>query len=86
MLVDERFFEHAAQLEQQERDRGIKAAQLAAMPEHSRKLANGKLMFPDFDHLHCYDCDEEIPHERLALGKVRCVTCQTLLERRAKGL
>lgn len=84
--MDERFFEHAAQLEQQERERGIKAAQLAATPEHSRRLANGKLMFPDFDHLHCIDCDEEIHAARLALGKVRCIQCQSLLERKAKGL
>lgn len=40
---------------------------------------------PDFDGKHCVegDCMGEIPPARLAMGKVRCVTCQSLLEERA---
>jgi len=37
---------------------------------------------PDFDGEHCVDCELDIPPARLLLGKVRCVFCQGLLERR----
>ena len=39
---------------------------------------------PDFDGAHCVEehCGEPIPKARLALGKVRCVSCQSLLEKR----
>lgn len=30
------------------------------------------------------DCGEELPIERIRLGKVRCVTCQSLIEHRSK--
>lgn len=40
---------------------------------------------PDFDGESCIDCDETIPAGRLALGKIRCVHCQGLLERKANG-
>jgi len=36
---------------------------------------------PDFDGKHCVDGGEVIPKGRLALGKIRCVYCQELLER-----
>ena len=32
----------------------------------------------------CVDCGEDIPAERLALGKVRCVHCQSTLETRRR--
>jgi RNA polymerase-binding transcription factor DksA len=35
---------------------------------------------PDFDGKHCIDGGEVIPAARLALGKIRCVKCQTALE------
>ena len=35
---------------------------------------------PGFDGLNCVDCCEEIPSARLAMGKVRCVECQTTME------
>jgi len=34
-----------------------------------------------FDGGHCVDCEIEIPRERLRLGRVRCVDCQSLAER-----
>ena len=37
---------------------------------------------PEFDGEHCVVCFDEIPFGRLRLGKVRCVFCQGLLERR----
>ena len=33
----------------------------------------------------CVDCDQELPEGRLELGKVRCVHCQGLLEKRRAG-
>ncbi|PZP54729.1 MAG: DNA-binding protein [Azospira oryzae] len=39
---------------------------------------------PDFDGRHCVECGERIPKERLALGRVRCVECQTTLEHQRK--
>ena len=37
-----------------------------------------------FDGRHCVeeDCEVEIPTARLNMGKVRCVECQALLEKR----
>ena len=34
----------------------------------------------------CEDCGEDLAPERLASGRIRCVYCQTLLERRGRGL
>lgn len=39
---------------------------------------------PDFDGFSCVDCGDDIPSDRLKLGKVRCVHCQTSLEEKAK--
>ena len=69
--MDENHFEMAERLEQAQRDSAIKAAAKASAPEKH----------PDFDGAHCVDCDIEIPDGRLKLGKVRCVDCQSHLER-----
>jgi len=37
---------------------------------------------PDFDGLTCVDCGDIIPAGRLQLGRVRCVECQSVTERR----
>ena len=41
---------------------------------------------PDFDGEHCIEpeCGVVIPTGRLALGRVRCVECQHLIERKAR--
>lgn len=31
---------------------------------------------PDFDGVHCLECDVEIPQKRLEAGRIRCVDCQ----------
>ncbi len=33
----------------------------------------------------CKECDDEIPLERLKLGRILCVICQTDLEQRQNG-
>lgn len=50
--------------------------------ERIRALAKPE-SHPDFDGLHCVACGDIIPKQRLALIKVRCVSCQSKLERYA---
>lgn len=50
-----------------------------ALENHRKKVAPES--HPDFDGKHCIDCDVLIPEGRLALGKVRCVDCQSELEK-----
>lgn len=55
-------------------DSAIEAARRATAPESH----------PDFDGESCIDCGDDIPQGRLALGKIRCVHCQTVKEHREK--
>lgn len=48
------------------------------------RRANEPESHPDFDGESCVDCGDTIPDGRLALGKVRCVNCQSKLELRRK--
>ncbi len=69
-------------------DEGDQAA-LHQMNENQQALAKiqAKLApesHPDFDGEHCIDCDKEIPEARLAMGRIRCVYCQEILENRSK--
>lgn len=50
-----------------------------ALERHKEKVAPEK--HPDFDGEHCVDCLIKIPEVRLEMGKVRCVHCQTELEK-----
>lgn len=34
-------------------------------------------------HTECVDCEDEIPEGRLNLGKVRCISCQEIKERKS---
>jgi RNA polymerase-binding transcription factor DksA len=69
--MDERFFELAAAREESERAAGVEAAAASTRPESH----------PEFDGTHCVECDNPIPQLRLAMGKVRCVFCQTTKEK-----
>ena len=52
---------------------------------HARAInLNKPEKHPDFDGVHCIDCDEKIPSARLLLSKVRCVDCQNDLEQKKK--
>lgn len=53
-----------------------------ALKVHKTKMAAET--HPDFDGVHCVDCDDEIPEGRLALNKVRCVHCQEFLDDKNK--
>jgi RNA polymerase-binding transcription factor DksA len=48
------------------------------------RAANAPETHPDFDGETCIDCGDDIPAERLALKKIRCVHCQGIKERREK--
>ena len=59
------------------------------MRENAMALAKAKAAMapethPDFDGESCVDCGDDIPTLRLSMGKVRCVHCQTALERKGK--
>lgn len=69
--MNESDLELADLLAQKQRERGIKSAQQAIKPEKH----------PHFDGLHCVDCEVEIPEPRLKMGRVRCVGCQSYIER-----
>lgn len=49
-----------------------------------QQAKNAPETHPDFDGEHCIDCDIVIPAARLALNKIRCVTCQGILEQKNK--
>ena len=55
-----------------------------ARSEQAARGRSGPESHPGFDGAHCVEekCGVAIPAGRLALGKVRCVDCQTILEKR----
>lgn len=53
-----------------------------ALKRHQEKMAPQK--HPDFDGVHCLDCETEIHAKRLEMGKIRCTDCQEELEKRDK--
>lgn len=54
----------------------------AALQRNKEKLVPET--HPDFDGESCILCGDEIPKERLSLGKIRCIYCQTKLEKQQK--
>lgn len=53
-----------------------------ALNDHKNKVKPET--HPNFDGVHCVDCDAVIPKLRLDMGRVRCVDCQSELEFKAK--
>jgi RNA polymerase-binding transcription factor DksA len=68
--MDEWMMERASELEQAEREAARHRIERAMRPEKD----------PRFNGKDCVECEDEIPPGRLALGKVRCVICQSELE------
>ncbi|WP_172415156.1 TraR/DksA C4-type zinc finger protein [Comamonas thiooxydans] len=56
------------------------AASLTEAAIAAVRQANEPEKHPDFDGETCVDCGDDIPANRLALGKVRCVPCQSRKE------
>lgn len=69
--MDERFMEIASEIEQTQRDLAAKRVADQNKPQ----------THPDFDGANCVRCEEPIPTARLAMGRVRCTACQTLVDR-----
>lgn len=60
-------------------------AQLLQLQEQARisllaRELNKPEYSPDFDGIHCIDCDDELPLVRINHGFIRCVFCKELLE------
>ena len=68
--MDEYQFEMAERLAQAQRQAALDSAAHNAAPERH----------PGFNGSRCVECDDAIPAQRLAMGKVRCVSCQTHIE------
>ena len=64
--------DQAAVIQDMINNKGIAAAALKTAPQ----------THPDFDGKNCVACGDELPPVRLAYGRIRCVICQTILERR----
>lgn len=47
----------------------------------AQKARSARESHPDFDGEHCIDCEIEIPWQRLALNRIRCIDCQQHRER-----
>jgi RNA polymerase-binding transcription factor DksA len=63
--------EHAEERERQMRESAIEKSARAMAPQ----------FHPEFDGANCVLCDDPLPPLRLTMGKVRCVFCQTQLEK-----
>lgn len=74
--------DQACKVEQRMRQAYISAALAKSAPEQEQvKDEDGNLYWPVTE---CVDCDDDIPPARLALGKIRCVICQSAKEARGK--
>lgn len=70
--------DQAQQINEKHMEASIEAARSLNKPE---QVQNPDGTWPEPD---CIDCGEEIPEPRLKLGRVRCVECQEVLERKRK--
>ncbi len=69
--MDEKFIEQA----------GVFADSLVA--EALAKNKTEQVRPPDYDG-HCPTCGDEVPQERIAIGKYNCVPCQSAAEHKGK--
>lgn len=72
--MEENQLELADALAEAQRNAGIEQARRKMAEQHD----------PSFDGVHCIDCDEDIPEERLAAKRIRCTRCESARERRNK--
>lgn len=64
----------AAQLQDQNNEQARARAALASQPQTHE----------DFDGEHCLVCFDDMPAARLAAGRIRCVVCETKIEKSNK--
>jgi hypothetical protein len=48
-----------------------------AWKNHQAKLNVKKVLNPDFDGIHCFECGVKLPTLRVEMGCDRCTECQT---------
>ena len=72
--MEEKQLELADALVESERERSIARSRSQLQPQTS----------DNFDGKNCIDCPSEIPQARIQMGRIRCVECQTMIERRSK--
>jgi len=61
----------------------VQLSEIASIRKRAEQM-NAPERHPDFDGIHCLDCDEPLVKGRLSLGKIRCVECQRILEIKQK--
>ena len=73
--------DNASMIEDKVRQHAVAIARSKAAPEQAqvKDKVTGILYWPVTE---CVDCDDPIPVARLAHARVRCVSCQTVLEQR----
>lgn len=79
MAADADDLDRAAALTQELADAAIAEARRAAAPQQVQCI-DGSWPNPECE------CGEEIPPERLRLGRIRCIYCQEALERNMRWL
>ena len=72
--MDEAYLELAEATTEHQRNAALAAAAAATQAQSH----------PDFDGTHCIDCEVHMPLQRLAMGRIRCVPCQTAVEHRER--
>lgn len=66
-------------------DRASKIEADARQEDINRVLRNIEKAPADFDGIHCVECDQPIPPERLKTGAFRDIYCQEIIEKRRKN-
>lgn len=75
--MEENELEMAEKIAQNRRDEKIAEARGKVLPEYHE----------DFDNKHCVECGVLMVAKRLEMGRIRCVECQSVREKRiAMGL
>ena len=75
--MEERDIEMAEKLVEQERESSLALVRSSLEPEYH----------PDFDGESCVACGNPVGSERLDMGRIRCVECQTVREqKRSRGI
>lgn len=55
----------------------------AALTKSPKFLAQSH---PNFDGVHCVnpDCEDDLPEARIKLGRIYCVSCQEIIDKKSK--
>ncbi len=66
-------------------DKASRAEEMNFMENMDRLRSKQKPAPRDWDSKTCYECEADLPAERIAAGRYLCVRCKTLEEKRDKG-